>query len=243
VGPLVFSSGPSGPRQGGRKVLPYVASWRVFIVGAWGHSKRSGPGQCPGVAPAKWLIYKGKIGLGPLGPLGPLILEGVPVLCAEQESNTGRKARQCLGLREIRPRRRNRPSRNHVRRRIDPAPKWVPHHLGDFFPRGLCIKRRMEGRSAAPEGACAGGLRCRARARRGRRRRRGALVEPRRRRLVLPGYWWAAGRCLCGWWAERPRQARPVRPGGGAERGCGWRVSGRRKGGRVPAPSLPGSAS
>jgi hypothetical protein len=93
--------GPSGPRQGGREVLPEVAFWRVFIVGAWGHSKRSGPGECPGVAPAKLLIYQGKIGLGPLGPLGPLILEGVPVLCAEQRWNIGRKARQRLGLRDI----------------------------------------------------------------------------------------------------------------------------------------------
>jgi hypothetical protein len=129
-------------------------------------------------------------------------LEGVPVLSAEQGWNIGRKARQRLGLREIGSGRRNQPSRNHFRWRIDPAPKWVPHHLGDFLPRGLCIKRRMEGRSAAPEGACAGGLRCRVRARRGRR------GLPRSSLAAAAWCCPAAGRCL----ARRPAR-RSATPG------------------------------
>jgi hypothetical protein len=72
-------------------------------------------------------------------------LEGVPVLCAEQESNTGRKAREINGLREIRPRRRNRPARNHVRWRIDPVAEWVPASPGDILACRLCRGRRAEG--------------------------------------------------------------------------------------------------
>jgi hypothetical protein len=72
-------------------------------------------------------------------------LEGVPVLCAEQDSNTGRKAREIMGLREIQSRHRNRPARNHVRRRINPVVEWVPQSPGDILVCRLCRGRRMEG--------------------------------------------------------------------------------------------------
>jgi hypothetical protein len=53
---------------------------------------------------------------------------------------------------------------------------------------------------------------------------------------------WVVSRAAHGRVIDSTR-ARLCRPMAVAELRCGWRVSGRRKGGRVPAPPLPGSAS
>jgi hypothetical protein len=51
-----FFEWPQWPQAEIRQMLPEVVFTRGATVGAWGHSKNSGPRQCPRVAPAKCLF-------------------------------------------------------------------------------------------------------------------------------------------------------------------------------------------